>query len=70
MTKKHISRVKERAFILPIIAFILLTPPILLVFNSKYFFYSVPIVYIYSFFVWIILIILGAILSSKLQTKQ
>ncbi len=64
------QRLKERAFILPIVAFILLTPPILLIFNSVYFFISMPILYIYTFSVWIILVILGAILSQKLQNSQ
>jgi len=64
------NRLKERAVILPIIAFILLTPPILLLFNSSNLIFGIPILYIYAFSIWIILTIIGFFLTKALQKAE
>ena len=62
----RMKRLKERAVILPIVAFILLTPPILLIFNSSTLIFGMPILYIYAFSICIILMLTWRALGKDL----
>lgn len=63
----RMNRLKERAIMLPVLAFLLLTPPILLIFNSATLIFGIPLLYIYAFSVWGILMITGMLLTKSLQ---
>ncbi len=64
------NKLKERATVLPVIAFILLTPPILMVFNSAQLIWGIPVLYIYTFLIWGLLIAAGFFLTRALQRTE
>lgn len=64
------DQLNERAFILPVLGFIILTPPLLLVFNISSELFGIPVLYLYAFFAWAILIFAGKLLADKLQKED
>ena len=64
------DRLKERAVVLPIVAFVLLTTPILLIFNSSTLILGIPVLYIYTFSTWALLTIAGIFLTRALQKAE
>ena len=53
------QRIRERAIVLPLVAFVVLVPPFLTLFNKPITIFEIPLLYIYVFCVWLILILLG-----------
>ncbi len=60
------GRVADRAFVLPIVAFFLLTPPILGIFNAKLFVFGIPLLHVYCFAVWLAAIACGGWLARRM----
>lgn len=57
----------ERAFVLAVATLVLLTPPVLSIFDAPVTFLGIPLLHIYSFAVWLIAIILGAVIAGRLR---
>ncbi len=60
------NRLHERALALPVLGFVLLTPPVLAIFGRAAYVLGVPVSYAYIFGVWLGLIGLGAALARRL----
>ena len=65
MTRRE--RLADRAVMLPIVAFLLLTPPILSVFARDGMLLGVPVLFLYAFAIWAVLILLGRALAKRLS---
>ena len=65
MTRRE--RLADRAVMLPIVAFLLLTPPILSVFAKDGMVLDVPVLFLYCFAAWALLIVLGRALAHRLR---
>lgn len=61
------QRTKEAALLLPIVGFLLLMPPLLSIFGGPVLVFGLPILPTYIFFVWLLLIVAGALLSRRLE---
>ena len=60
------GRLAERAAVLPVVAFLLLTPPILGLFNAPVLLFGIPLLHIYCFATWLAVIACGGWLASRL----
>jgi hypothetical protein len=60
------ARLADRAFVLPVVAFFLLTPPILSIFNAPVPVFGIPLLHIYCFAVWLIAIAFGGWLAHRM----
>ncbi len=58
------GRLADRAFVLPVVAFLLLTPPILAIFNAPVLVFGIPLLHVYCFAVWLIAIAAGGWLAQ------
>lgn len=63
----RLERLADRAVALPAAAFVLLTPPILHVFGRDATVLGIPVLFLYAFTVWAVLIALGRALSRSLR---
>ncbi|MGE5147084.1 MAG: hypothetical protein ACM3N5_10060 [Candidatus Eiseniibacteriota bacterium] len=61
------ERLADRAVMLPIVAFLLLTPPILGVFAGDGMVLGIPVLFLYAFAIWAVLIVLGRALALRLH---
>ena len=61
------GRLSDRAFVLTVTALILLTPPIVTIFDMPVFVRGIPILHFYCFAVWLIAIILGGLLARRMN---
>jgi hypothetical protein len=55
-----------RVFVLPIVAFFLLTPPILSIFNVPALVFGIPLLHVYCFAVWLAAIAAGGWLARRM----
>ena len=60
------GRLTDRAFVLPVAAFFLLTPPILGIFNAPTLVFGIPLLHVYCFAVWLIAIACGGWLAGRM----
>ncbi len=60
------SRLAERAFVLTAVTLILLTPPILNIFDAPVYFFGIPLLHIYCFAAWLVAIICGRLLTTRM----
>ena len=60
----------ERAFVLTVAALILLTPPVLSIFDASVTVLGIPLLHIYSFAVWLIAIVLGGLIAARLRDRE
>ncbi len=60
------GRLADRAFVLPVAAFFLLTPPILGIFNVPALVFGIPLLHVYCFAVWLGAIACGGWLASRM----
>jgi hypothetical protein len=60
------GRLTDRAFVLPVVAFFLLTPPILSIFNAPTLVFGIPLLHVYCFAVWLIAIACGGWLARRM----
>jgi hypothetical protein len=63
------GRLADRAFVLPVAAFFLLTPPILGIFNQPVPVFGIPLLHVYCFAVWLIAIAFGGFLASRMAAE-
>ncbi len=60
------GRLADRAFVLPVVAFFLLTPPILAIFNVPVLVFGIPLLHVYCFAMWLIVIACGGWLARRM----
>jgi hypothetical protein len=60
------GRWTDRAFVLPVAAFFLLTPPILAIFNAPTLVFGIPLLHVYCFAVWLVTIACGGWLARRM----
>ncbi len=60
------GRLADRAFVLPVATFFLLTPPILGIFNAPALVFGIPLLHVYCFVVWLAAIACGGWLASRM----
>ena len=63
------GRLAERAAVLPVVAFFLLTPPILGLFDAPVLLFGIPLLHVYCFAVWLAAIACGGWLASRLVNQ-
>ena len=63
----RLERLTDRAVALPIAAFIAMTPPILHVFSRDGTVFGIPILFLYAFSIWAVLIAFGRALARRLN---
>ena len=61
------GRLAERALVLTVASLILLTPPILTIFDVPILVFGIPLLHIYSFAVWLVAIALGRWLALEMS---
>jgi hypothetical protein len=61
------GRLTERAFILSLLALVLLTPPIITIFDVPIFVFGIALLQIYCFGIWLAAIVAGGILSARMS---
>jgi hypothetical protein len=61
------GRLVERSFVLTLLTFVLLTPPIIAIFNVPVLVLGVPLLHVYCFGVWLAAIVVGARLAAGLR---
>ncbi len=64
------ARLTDRAFVLPLLTLVLLTPPIVTIFDVPIFFFGIPLLHIYCFGLWLAAIAAGGILSSRIAGRR
>ncbi len=64
------GRLADRAFVLPIVAFFLLTPPILAIFNAPVLIFGIPLLHAYCFAVWLVAIAAGGWLAQRMIANE
>lgn len=60
------ARLSDRAFALTVATFVLLTPPIVTIFDVPVLVLGVPLLHVYCFAVWLAAIVAGARLASRM----
>jgi hypothetical protein len=61
------GRLVDRSFVLTVLAFVLLTPPIVTIFSAPVLVLGVPLLHVYCFAVWLAAIVAGARLAAGLR---
>jgi len=63
----RLQRWRDRALLVPVATFVLLTPPVLQVFGIKATVFGVPLLFVYFFSVWALLIAIGGRVARRLS---
>jgi hypothetical protein len=64
------GRLADRSFALTVLTFVLLTPPIVTIFNVPVLVLGVPLLHLYCFAVWLGAIVVGARLAARLRDDE
>lgn len=64
------GRLAERSLVLTVLTFVLLTPPIITIFNVPVLVFGVPLLHLYCFAVWLLAIVAGARLAAALRRDE
>jgi hypothetical protein len=64
------GRSSDRALVLTFATLILLTPPILGIFDMPVFIFGVPLLHVYSFTIWLAAIACGCWLSHRIGSER
>lgn len=64
------GRLADRALALAAVALVLLTPPIIGIFDVPTLVFGVPLLHVYSYAVWLVAIACGAWLATRLGAGQ
>jgi hypothetical protein len=64
------GRLADRSFALTVLTFVLLTPPIVTIFNVPVLVFGVPLLHLYCFAVWLGAIVVGARLAARLRDDE
>ena len=63
------ARLGEKALVLTVASLILLTPPILTIFDVPLTVFGIPLLYVYCFVVWLAAIVLGGRLARRMEAR-
>jgi hypothetical protein len=63
------GRFVEQSFVLTVATLILLTPPLLTIFDVRVVIFGIPLLHIYSFAVWLVAIVCGRYLATRLNAQ-
>jgi hypothetical protein len=63
------SRLVDRALVATVVTLILLTPPIITIFNVPVLVFGIPLLHVYCFGVWLAAIVVGGILSTLIARR-
>ena len=63
---RSMQKLKERALAVPIVALVLWTPPLVHVFSAEGRIAGIPVLYVYFFGGWALLIVLGGMAARRL----
>jgi hypothetical protein len=64
------TRLAERALVLTVVTLILLTPPILNIFNAPILVFGIPLLHVYCFGVWLVAVALGGWISTRMVADK
>jgi len=64
------GRLAERALVLTVATLILLTPPILTIFDVPATIAGIPLLHVYCFATWLVAIALGGWLATRMQVDR
>lgn len=64
------GRLAERALALTVATLILLTPPILTIFDAPVTIVGIPLLHVYCFATWLVAIALGAWLATRMPASR
>mgnify|MGYP000144063786 CR=1 FL=1 len=64
------GRLSDRSFVLTVVTLVLLTPPIVEIFDVPSFLFGVPLLHVYCFGVWLAAIVVGARLAFRLNAVR
>lgn len=64
------GQLADRALALTVLALLLLTPPILTIFDVPVLVFGIPLLHIYCYSVWLLAIVAGAWLATRLNAGQ
>jgi hypothetical protein len=64
------GRLAERALVLTAATLVLLTPPILTIFDVPVTIVGIPLLHVYCFATWLVAIALGGWLAARMQTGR
>ena len=64
------GRLVERSFVLTVLTLVLMTPPIIVIFNVPVLVFGIPLLHVYCFVVWLLAIIAGAWLAVALRRDE
>ncbi len=63
------GRLADRALVLTVATFILLTPPIVAIFDLPVAIYGLPLLHVACFAVWLLAIALGGLLAARMVER-
>ncbi|MCB1486870.1 MAG: hypothetical protein KDJ88_05355 [Bauldia sp.] len=63
------TRLADRAFVLPVLTLLLLTPPIITIFDVPVFLFGIPLLHIYCFGLWLAAIVAGGLLARRMANS-
>ena len=64
------GRLADQSFALTLFTLVLLTPPILTIFDVPVLIFGIPLLHIYCYGVWLLAIAAGAVLAPRLYAAQ
>jgi hypothetical protein len=64
------GRLPEKALVLTVATLILLTPPILTIFDVPLTIFGIPLLHVYRFAVWLAAIALGSRLANRMERRR
>jgi hypothetical protein len=64
------SRLADKVLVLAIATFVLLTPPMIAIFDLPVALFGIPLLHVYAFGVWIAAIVIGGVISRRLMRRQ
>ncbi len=60
----------ERSFALTVAALLLLSPPILTIFDIRVLLFGIPVLHVYCFAIWLVAILCGRALAKRLDADD
>jgi uncharacterized membrane protein YraQ (UPF0718 family) len=64
------GRISDRAVVLTVVTFFLLTPPILNIFNLPALIFGIPLLHVYCFAVWLAAVACGGWLATRMAAQD
>jgi hypothetical protein len=64
------GRLSDRAFVLTVTTLILLTPPIVVIFDVPVLILGIPLLHVYCFAVWLAAIVAGGVLATRMSAAR